>query len=156
MTFQKKRTWCSSSSLHPLPLMGCFLDHYSTLLWQHWENLYPLENDKGCSRCLETWLLFLCKTAWYPLVQILLPPSEPGRVELLWVETPQSCKTPHFASKSSAQHPLHLSQWNIQRGLWDAFYSGEPPPVFAGPGWCYTTAGWHRRDQENLLDDRKK
>lgn len=131
--------------------MARFLRHCCALSRQRWENLCPPETGKGCSRYLQRWLPCPCETAWCRLVRTPSPPSEPGRAEQLWVETPHSCKTPHFASNSWARRPPHRSQWSSQRGLWDVFCTGAPPPESGGPGWCYTTVGWHQRGQRNLL-----
>lgn len=122
---------------------------------QNWEKRYIPENGKGCSCCPQMLLPCPCETTSCPLVRTPLPPSEPGRVEQLWVETPHLCKTPHSASNNWEQHPRCLSPWNIPYGHGDVAYSGAPPPEFGGPGWCCATAEWHQRAQRNLFGDTR-
>ncbi len=145
-----KPTLSSSSSSFPVPLVACSLSHYCTPSLQSWVTPYTPENGKGCSCCPQRSCPCPCKKASYPQAQKPWPPSEPGRVEQLSVETLHLCKTPHFASNNWGQRPQRLSLWNTPHERGDSFYSGALPPAFAGPGWCCATAGWHRRAQWTL------
>lgn len=145
------RSFSSLSRVHPTP---CFLHHCRPPSWQDRFSSSVPGTGKGCRCCPQRSPLCPCETAWSPPVQTPWPPSEPGRAERPWGETPRWCKTPRSALGSWEPHPRRPSQRSSRREHGGVSCSDAPPPESAGHGWCFATAEWRRRALRNLVEEQ--